>query len=61
MKTQKLLTMLDNNINTLNQIADNCVKMESRQLVTLNKIRKMNGKQTVNSFEELRILKSKGL
>jgi len=45
------------NVNRLNQIAENCIRTESRQLTTLNKLRKMNGKQTVSSISEHRLLK----
>ena len=58
---EKEMRTLENNINTLNQIVNNCAKLESRQLQTINKLRVMNGKQIVSSFEEHRILKLKGL
>ena len=48
---------LQNNLNNLRQIAENCIKTESRQLVTLNKLRRRNGKQAVSSFAEHKSLK----
>ena len=55
-----LTSMLTSHENTFSKIAENLTKLEVKQLETLNKLRKMNGKQTVSSFGEHKYLKSIG-
>lgn len=43
---------------TLNNIASECKNRSNRMLKTLNKLRVMNGKQAVSSFEEHRASKT---
>lgn len=51
---------LSQNIDRLSVICENMKNMEVRQLATINKLRRMNGKQYVSSFEEHRLLKLEG-
>ena len=61
MFTNETKTVFNNNIETINNVVIRSNNRLSKQLKTLNKLRKMNGKQAVSSFAEHRKLKELGL